>query len=97
MSEPDPPDLPQPLDTPINAVCDFAEQLKNVVDTACALVESNREVDLTGLDCEIGLLCAKSLDLPPDEGRRIRPRLIALFGSVEGLSRAFRARGPPSG
>jgi hypothetical protein len=97
MSEPDPPDLPQPLDTATSAVRDFAEQLKSVVDTACALVASNRDVDLTGLDREIGLLCAKSLDLPPDEGRRIRPRLIALFGSVEGLSRAFRARDPPSG
>ena len=97
MSEPDPPDLPQPLDTPTSAVRAFAEQLKNVVDTTYALVDSNREVDLTGLDRDIGLLCAKSLDLPPDEGRRIRPRLIALFGSVEGLSRAFRARDPPSG
>ena len=61
------------------------------------LVDSNREVDLTGLDREIGLLCAKTLDLPPDEGRRIRPRLIALSGSVEALSRAFCTRGPPSG
>ena len=97
MSEPDPHDLPLPLDTPTNGIRDFAEQLKNVVDTARALVDANREVDLTGLDREIGLLCAKSLDLPPDEGRRIRPRLIALFGSVEGLSRSFCARGPPSG
>lgn len=85
------------MDTPTDAVRDFAEQLTKLVDIARALVDSNRAVDLTGLDCEIGLLCAKSLDLPPDEGRRIRPRLIALFGSVEGLSRAFCARGPPSG
>ena len=34
----------------------------------------------TGLDHQVGLLCAKSLDLPPDEGRRVRPRLIALSG-----------------
>ncbi len=85
------------MDTPTDAVRAFAEQLTKLVDIARALVDANREVDLTGLDCEIGLLCAKSLDLPPDEGRRIRPRLIALFGSVEGLSRAFRAHGPPSG
>lgn len=87
----------QPMDTPADAVRAYAEQLTRLVDTARALVDSNREVDLTGLECEIGLLCAKSLDLPPEEGRRIRPRLIALFGSVVGLSRAFCARGPPSG
>jgi hypothetical protein len=68
MSEPDPPDLPQPFDTATSAVRDFAEHLKSVVDTACALVASNRDVDLTGLDREIGLLCAKSLDLPPRRG-----------------------------
>jgi hypothetical protein len=86
----------QPMDSPTDAVRAYAEQLTKLVDVARALVESNREVDLTGLECDVGLLCAKSLDLPPDEGRRVRPRLIALFGSVEGLSRAFCARGPPS-
>lgn len=72
----------QPMDTPADAVRAYAEQLTRLVDTARALVDSNREVDLTGLECEIGLLCAKSLDLPPEEGRRIRPRLIALFLSL---------------
>jgi hypothetical protein len=55
----------QPMDTPADAVRAYAEQLTRLVDTARALVDSNREVDLTGLECEIGLLCAKSLDLPP--------------------------------
>jgi hypothetical protein len=84
------------MGNPSDEVRAYAEQLTKLVDLTRALVDSNREVDLTGLECEIGLLCAKSLDLPPDEGRRIRPRLLALFGSVEGLSRAFCARGPPS-
>jgi hypothetical protein len=97
MTESDPLVVAQPMDTATDAVRAYAEQLTKLVDLAHALVDSNREVDLTGLECEIGLLCAKSLDLPPDEGRRIRPRLLALFGSVEGLSRAFCARGPPFG
>jgi hypothetical protein len=85
------------MGTPSDEVRAYAEQLTKLVDFTRALVDANRKVDLTGLECEIGLLCAKSLDLPPDEGRRIRPRLLALFGSVEGLSRAFCAHGPPSG
>ena len=48
---------------------------------------------IAGLVC----LCAKALDLPPDEGRRVRPRLIALSGSMEALSQALLARGAPSG
>ena len=60
-------------------------------------MESGRAIDLTGLDHEVGLLCAKSLDLPPDEGRRIRPQLIALSGVMEALSRVLAARAAPSG
>ncbi|MEJ0016540.1 MAG: hypothetical protein WDN25_08235 [Acetobacteraceae bacterium] len=64
---------------------------------ASALASCGRDVDLTGLDQQVGLLCAKSLDLPPDEGRGMRPRLIALVGSIDGLSRALAARAAPSG
>ena len=60
-----------------------------MVGIARALVEAGRAIDLTGLDRQVGLLCAKSLDLPPDDGRRVRPRLIALFGSMEALSRVL--------
>jgi hypothetical protein len=97
MHEADPPVAPRSEDSPIDAVRTLAEDLTRLVGLARVLTDSSRAVDLTGLDDEIGLLCAKTLDLPPDEGRRIRPRLIALFGSIEGLSRALSARGPPSG
>jgi hypothetical protein len=73
----------------------FAEEVTKLVGVARALVEAGRDVDLAGLDSQVGLLCAKTLDLPPDEGRRVRPRLIALSGTVEALSRALSARAPP--
>jgi hypothetical protein len=97
MFEISPPAVPQPTEAPADAVRTFAEKLTKLVELARAFVDSNREVDLAGLDHQIGLLCAKTLDLPPDEGRRMRPRMIALFGSVEGLSRALAAHGPRSG
>jgi hypothetical protein len=82
---------------PITAVRALAAELMQLIGIAHALAETGRAVDLTGLDRQIGLLCAKSLDLPPDDGRRVRPRLIALSGSMEALSRALAARAGPSG
>jgi len=65
-----------------------------MVGIARALVEAGRAIDLTGIDSQVGLLCAKSLDLPAGDGRRVRPRLIALFGSMEALARVFAANAP---
>jgi hypothetical protein len=82
---------------PAAAVRALAEELTGTIGLARALAESGRSIDLTGLDRRIGLLCAKALDLPSDEGRRVRPRLIALSGSMESLSQALLARTAPSG
>jgi hypothetical protein len=84
-------------DDPVAAVRALAAELTQMIGVACALAESGRTIDLTGLDRQVGLLCAKSLDLPPDEGRGVRPRLIALSGSMEALSRVLAARAVPSG
>ena len=82
---------------PIAAVSALATELTQTIGLACALAEAGRAIDLTGLDHRVGLLCAKSLDLPPDEGRRVRPRLIALSGAMDALSRAMAACAAPSG
>lgn len=81
---------------PVAAVRALADELTQMVGLARALTESGRMIDLSGLDSQIGLLCAKSLDLPPDDGRRIRPRLIALSGAIEALTRVVAARASPS-
>jgi hypothetical protein len=78
----------------VTAVRALSDELTNIVGVARALVEAGRDVDLAGLDRQVGLLCAKTLDLPPDEGRRLRPRLIALSATVETLLRAMAARDP---
>ena len=88
--------LTEPHD-PIAAVRGMAQELRKTAEFARALVESGRAIDLTGLDHEVGLLCAKSLDLPPEEGRRIRPHLIALSGVMEALSRVLATPPAPSG
>jgi hypothetical protein len=79
------------------AVRSMADELVEMIGMARVLAASGRVVDLTGLDQQIGLLCAKSLDLPPDEGRGLRPSLIVLSGAMEALSRVLAAQAAPSG
>jgi hypothetical protein len=78
----------------IDAVRALSAELTKMVEVARALVEAGRAIDLTGIDSQVGLLCAKSLDLPTGDGRRIRPRLIALFGSIEALVRVMASHAP---
>jgi hypothetical protein len=68
-----------------------------MLGVARALAESVCAIDLTGFEQDVGLLCAKSLDLPPDAGREMRPHLIALSGAVEQLSRVLATRRASSG
>jgi hypothetical protein len=82
---------------PLAAVRAMANELTETIVMARALVSSGRRVDLTGFDRQVGLLCAKALDLPPDAGRRLRPDLIVLSGALETLSRVLAAQAAPSG
>ena len=82
---------------PTAAVRALVEDLTKHISCARAAAEGGSRINLTGLDRQVGVLCAKSLDLPPDEGRRVRPRLIALSGLIEALSRSLAARARPSG
>ena len=82
---------------PLADVRALAEALTQTIGVARALAESGRAIELIGLDREVGLLCAQSLDLPPDTGRRVRPQLIALSRAMEALSLVLAARAAPSG
>lgn len=82
--------------TPLGAVRAYASDLGQTVAMARALVESGRAIDLAGLDAQVGLLCAKALDLPPAEGRAVQADLMTLLGAMDALARALtRAAGSP--
>jgi hypothetical protein len=81
----------------VAAVREMAERLTHMLGVARALAESGRAIDLAGFEQDVGLLCAKSLDLPPDAGREMRPHLTALSGAIEQLSRVLATRSAPSG
>lgn len=60
--------------------------LSHMLRMTQALVAGGRNVDLMGLERQVGLLCAKTLDLPPEEGRTVRPVLINLLADLDTLS-----------
>ncbi len=64
----------------------MAEQLSQMLNVATVLIRQQRPVELTGFEERIGRLCAAVLDLPPQDGRRLRARLIALDQLLAALS-----------
>ena len=74
----------------LQAVIAIRDGLAAVVCIARVLVEHGRSVDLTGLERGVGLLVAKTLDLPHEQGRSLRPLLIALRDEIDRLATAIR-------
>lgn len=70
----------------------LADGLADVVRVARALAQSGNSIDLTGLDGLFGSLCARALDLTPDHGRRLAPRLLALRDNLDALSAGLSRR-----
>jgi hypothetical protein len=67
----------------------FCDAIARTITIARIMLDNGQSVDLTGLDHGIGLLCAKSLDLPPAMGRALRPRLTAVLDALEDMFLAF--------
>ncbi|HVB67845.1 MAG TPA: hypothetical protein VNE67_08325 [Acetobacteraceae bacterium] len=82
-------------ETPLAQVLGLAAGLLNTLAVARALAENGRRLDLTGLDGQVGLLCARMLDLEPDEGRIARVELLRLRADLDALA-AVLARPPPA-
>jgi hypothetical protein len=80
---------------PIAAPRTLADQLIQTIGYARAAVRLGRAIDLAGFDHQVSLLCTRSLELPSEERRQIRPSLIALSGELDALSQALAARITP--
>lgn len=83
-------------DTPLERVLTGARSLRGTATLAGDLALGGRAIDLTGLDGQVGLVCAKALDLPPEEGAQAREELQALLTAIDRLFEAMRlTSGPP--
>ena len=74
----------------MNAMIGLGANLGHMLRMTRALVAGGRNVDLMGLERQVGLLCAKTLDLPPEEGRAVRPVLIHLLADLDTLSNTLQ-------
>jgi hypothetical protein len=72
----------------------MSEGLARTICIARVLVQNGRTVDMAGLEMGVGLLCAKALDLPAEDGRTVRPHLIALLSELASLTEALRQLEP---
>jgi len=77
-------------DTPIERVRAGACALRRTAALARAFAEAGRPIDLAGLDGQVGLVCARALDLPPEEGREMRAELRALLAEIDALADTLR-------
>ena len=68
----------------------LTEQTVRVVTVAHALIASHRRVDVAGLQQQIGLLCAKALDLPPGQTALARIELQRLASGLGALQAVMR-------
>ena len=84
---PDPP--PRTPSSPLSELRAFADGVAQTLSVARGLVDAGRAVDLIGLEDQIGLLCAKALDLPTSDGRAIRGELVAMMARIDALHAAL--------
>ena len=59
-----------------------------------AHVAQHQPVDLSGMPWDIGRLCAACLDLPPEQGRDMRPCLQEVSREIDALQSALLEAGP---
>lgn len=78
------------LASPLAELRAYADGVAQMLGVARSLVDLGRAVELAGLEDQVGLVCAKALDLPRDEGRVMRGELVALLARLDGLSVALR-------
>jgi hypothetical protein len=76
-------------DEAMQAAHAHGEAILGMLRVGRSLMKTGRVVDLSGLEGSIGLLCAKSLDLPPPLGRAMRPHLAAVLDELDALSLAL--------
>ncbi|MGH7117403.1 MAG: hypothetical protein ACREFP_00135 [Acetobacteraceae bacterium] len=80
--------------SPPGAVLRTIEEVSGFLRIVRILIEDGRRIDLTGIEGEIGRLCARALDLEPDQARTLTPLLSALLSEVDTIAARLAAFAP---
>lgn len=68
----------------------LSEQIFRMLAVARAMVASDRPVELGGLQHQVGVLCARALDLPPGRTGLARVELRRLATGLDALHTVMR-------
>jgi len=92
MQSADPfPSSPQQAQEAVLGLVGEAQYLLSLIR---AMITSGQRIRLAGLESAIGLLCAKALDLPPDQAAPVRAQLTLLLAELDRLTLAVRGEPP---
>lgn len=80
--------LLSPAVTSSQSVRGLASSLTFLIRLSRVLAGAGRPVDLSGLDDRIGLLCARVMDLDPEDGTEIKPYVFQLAGEIDSFCAA---------
>ncbi len=64
------------------------DQIAGTLTLAVAFAEKGRAIDLAGLDQDIGKICDRVLNLPPEQGLALRPALRTVLTLIEQAQKA---------
>ncbi len=70
---------------------ELGRRLSQTLALAQGLIHGGRTLDLTGVDDGVGVLCAQTLDLPPEDARVVLPTLHEVLGRLDRLTLALHA------
>jgi len=65
--------------------------LSRSIETACAAMDENTEVNLSGLETAVEEICSEMAGLPPEEGEELKDSLILLTDNIDKLEAKLRA------
>ena len=72
----------------------MTDSVSLMLQAARTVIELQAALDLSGLEWDVGRLCAACLDLPPEDGRSLCARLLTLTDDLEALHAAVVKAGP---
>lgn len=71
------------------AVRHMIAEVARLAEVAILLAKSGRQLDLTGLDSQVGLVCARALECKQGQGEELREALVSLRHNLENLSQSL--------
>ena len=65
--------------------------LSRSIETACAAIDENAEINLSGVETAVEEICSEIASLPPEEGESLKDSLILLTDNIDKMDNKLKA------